>query len=136
MDYVEVPVLLRVSLPRGRAPLEVRLLAGPVASLKVDEKLSTTGLIGYSLDFRTRSRRRTSASPPGPRSRMRTAAISRWSARGATPSGSRTSPTCLRSRASRFGGDVKNGSFYLMAGTERVLSIPFVVVCLTLAIRN
>ena len=48
VDYLEVPVLLRLSLvPAG--PVDLRLLGGPVASFKVDEKISTTGLIGVSL---------------------------------------------------------------------------------------
>jgi hypothetical protein len=49
VDYLEVPLLLRLSLvPAG--PVNVRLLGGPVASIKIDEKVSTTGLIDVSLD--------------------------------------------------------------------------------------
>ena len=48
VDYVEIPVLLRLSAT-GAGPVDLRLLAGPVASLKVSEKVSTTGLIGVSL---------------------------------------------------------------------------------------
>jgi hypothetical protein len=49
VDYIEIPVLLRLSAPTP-GPVAFRLLAGPVASFKVDEKISTTGLVGYTLD--------------------------------------------------------------------------------------
>ncbi len=48
VDYVEIPVLLRLSLPTP-GPVSVRLLAGPVADIKVSEKLSLGGLVSYSL---------------------------------------------------------------------------------------
>lgn len=48
VDYVEVPVLLRLNTPSA-GPLDLRLLAGPVLSLKANEALSTTGLIGVRL---------------------------------------------------------------------------------------
>lgn len=49
VDYLEVPVLLCLSAP-SPGPVDLRLLAGPVASIKMTEKLSTTGLVGVSLD--------------------------------------------------------------------------------------
>ncbi len=49
VDYVEIPVLLRISAPNP-SPVDLRLLAGPVMSIKMNEQLSTTGLIGVSLD--------------------------------------------------------------------------------------
>lgn len=48
VDYFEVPVLLRLSLPTPD-PLGLRLLAGPVVSVKSSEKLSTTGLLQTEL---------------------------------------------------------------------------------------
>lgn len=48
VDYVEVPILLRLSMPSA-GPLDLRVLGGPVGAIKVNEQLTTTGLVGYSL---------------------------------------------------------------------------------------
>ncbi len=47
VDYVEIPLLLRLSLPTPD-PLGLRLLAGPVVSMKSSEKLSVSGLVDFS----------------------------------------------------------------------------------------
>ena len=114
VDYVEVPVLLRVSLPVAE-PLGVRLLAGPVASLKVDEKLSTTGLVGYSLDSdQVKTTDFGIAVGAAVALRQDTFALV---GEGRYTFGL-TNVSDLSIGDVALGGDVKNGSFYLMAGVE------------------
>jgi hypothetical protein len=48
VDYLEIPLLLRVSAPSS-GPIDLRLLAGPVVALKVNEQVSFDGLFGVSL---------------------------------------------------------------------------------------
>ena len=114
VDYLEIPVLLRLSLPLAE-PLDVRLLAGPVASLKVDEKLTTTGLIGYSLD--TDQVKTTDFGIAAG------AAVAIHSGDLAVVGEGRytfglTNVSDLSIEDVSLGGDVKNGSIYLMAGVE------------------
>jgi hypothetical protein len=114
VDYLEVPLLLRVSLPVAEA-VGVRFLAGPVASLKVDEKLSTTGLIGYSLDSdQVKTADFGLAAGAAVAFRSGTFAVV---GEGRYTLGL-TNISDLSIADVSFGGDVKNGSFYLMAGLE------------------
>jgi hypothetical protein len=114
VDYVEVPLLLRVSLPVAD-PLGVRLLAGPVASIKVNEKLSTTGLIGYSLDSdQVKTADFGIAAGAAVALRHGTFALV---GEGRYTFGL-TNISDLSIADVSFGGDVKNGSFYAMAGLE------------------
>jgi len=115
VDYLEIPVLLRLSVP-NTGLVDLRLLAGPVASIKMDEKLSTTGLIGVSLDS---DQVKTSdfglALGAGAAIRnggMRLVAEGRY--------------TMGLSNISDlpFGGEVKNGAFYALAGLEFPLGTP------------
>ncbi len=114
VDYLEVPVLLRVSLPVAE-PVGVRLLAGPVASLKVDEKLSTSGLFGYSLDsdqIKTADIGIAAGAAVALRSgNMRIVGEGRYTF-------GLTNVSDLSVEGVSLGGDVKNGSIYLMAGLE------------------
>lgn len=114
VDYLEVPVLLRVSLPVAE-PVDVRLLAGPVASLKMDEKLSTSGLFGYSLDsdqIKTADIGIAAGAAVALRSGdMRIVGEGRYTF-------GLTNVSDLSVGGVSLGGDVKNGSFYLMAGLE------------------
>ena len=91
----------------------MRLLAGPVASLKVDEKLTTTGLFGYSLD--TDQIKTTDFGIAAG------AAVAVHSGDLAVVGEGRytfglTNVSDLSVEGVSLGGDVKNGSFYLMAG--------------------
>jgi len=114
VDYLELPVLLRVSLPVAE-PLGVRLLAGPVASLKLDEKLSTSGLFGYSLDsdqIKTADIGIAAGAAVAVRSgNMRIVGEGRYTF-------GLTNVSDLSVEGISLGGDVKYGSIYLMAGLE------------------
>ena len=109
VDYLEIPVLLRFSLPTP-GPLGARLLVGPVASFKVNEALSTTGLVDYS--FAT--------------DQIKTADFG-IAAGAAVAFGSGNLRLVGEGRYTLgladvsdlpYGGDIKNGSFYAMAGLE------------------
>lgn len=109
VDYVEVPVLLRLSLPTA-GPVGARLLAGPVASFKVNEKLSTTGLVDVSLDT----------------DQVKTSDFG-FAVGGAVSFGSGSMDVVAEGRYTfglanisdlPFGGDVKNGAIYAMLGLE------------------
>lgn len=49
LDYLEVPVLLRFTLP-GAGPIRLRALAGPSFGLKVKESLRTSGIVSLATD--------------------------------------------------------------------------------------
>ncbi len=109
VDYLEVPVLLRLSAPSA-GPVDLRLLAGPVASIKVNESLSVNGLLNYSLgsdqvksaDFGVAL----GGAAAVKNGNMNLVAEGRY--------------TFGLSNVSDlpFGGDVKNGAFYAMLGLE------------------
>ncbi len=109
VDYLEVPVLLRLSAP-STGPLDLRLLVGPVASMKMTEKLSTTGLVGVSLDSDQVKSADFGMAVGGAAAvkngNMKLVAEGRY--------------TFGLSNVSDlpFGGDVKNGAIYAMAGLE------------------
>ena len=109
VDYLEIPVLLRVSLPVAE-PLGVRLLAGPVASLKVDEKLSVSGLFGHSFDS-DQVKSADFGIAAG-------AAVAFRSGNLRVVGEGRYTFGLTNISDLPFGGDVKNGSFYAMAGLE------------------
>jgi hypothetical protein len=109
VDYLEIPVLFRLSAPTP-GPVDLRLLAGPVASFKVDEKISTTGLVGYSLDS----------------DQIKTADFG-VAAGGAVAIRSGSMSVVAEGRYTLgladvsdlpFGGDVKNGALYATLGLE------------------
>lgn len=109
VDYVEIPVLLRIAAPNP-GPVDLRLLAGPVASFKMDEKLSTTGLIGVSLDTDQIKTSDFGLAVGG------AAAIRNGSTR-LVAEGRYTFGLSNVSDLP-FGGDVKNAAFYAMVGLE------------------
>lgn len=49
IDYVEIPVLLRLHTA-SEGPLALMLVGGPTVGFKASETLRTTGLVGVSLD--------------------------------------------------------------------------------------
>lgn len=115
VDYIEVPVLLRLSAPNP-GPVDLRLLAGPVASLKVNEQVSTTGLIGISLDSD-----QVKASDFG------------LAVGGAAAIQNGTMKVVAEGRYTfglsnisdlPFGGEVKNGAFYATLGLEFPFGTP------------
>jgi hypothetical protein len=115
VDYLEIPVLLRLS-PAPGAPLDLRLLAGPVLSFKLDEQVSTTGLIGISLDS---DQVKTSdfGLAVGGAAAVRNGDL-RVVAEGRYTFGlSNVSDL-------PFGGDVKNGAFYATLGLEFPFGAP------------
>jgi len=109
VDYVEIPVLLRISAPNP-GPIDLRLLAGPVMSIKVAEKISTTGLIGVSLDSDQVKTSDFGLAVGG------AAAIKNGSLR-VVAEGRYTFGLSNISDLP-FGGDVKNGAFYATLGLE------------------
>lgn len=109
VDYLEIPVLLRFSLPTP-GPLGVRLLAGPVASLKVAEKLSTTGLIDLSLD--------TDQIKTADFGIAAGAAVALRSGNLRVVGEGRYTLGLTDVSDLPYGGAIKNGSFYAMAGLE------------------
>lgn len=109
VDYLEIPLLLRISPPEP-GPVDLRLLAGPVASIKIDEKISTTGLIGYSLDTDQVKTADFGLAVGG------AAAIQNGSMRVVAEGRYTFGLTNISDLP--FGGDVKNGSFYAMLGLE------------------
>ena len=114
VDYLEVPVLLRATLPVAEA-VGVRLLAGPVVSLKLDEKLSVSGLAGYSLDS-DQVKTADVGLAAGAAVAFRSGALA-LVGEGRYTFGL-TNVSDLSIEDVSIGGDVKNGSFYLMAGVE------------------
>lgn len=115
VDYLEIPVLLRLSAP-NTGPVGLHLLGGPVASFKLDEKLSTTGLIGVSLDS---DQVKTSdfGLALGAGATIRNGGMNLLAEGRYTFGLSNVSDL-------PFGGEVKNGSFYAMAGLEFPLGAP------------
>lgn len=109
VDYVEIPVLLRLSAPNP-GPIDLRLLAGPVVSFKMAEKISTTGLIGVSLDSDQVKTSDFGLAVGG------AAAIKNGSLR-VVAEGRYTFGLSNISDLP-FGGDVKNGAFYATLGLE------------------
>jgi hypothetical protein len=109
VDYVEIPALLRLSAPNP-GPVDFRLLAGPVLSLKVDEKISTTGLIGVSLGTDQVKTSDFGVAVGG------AAAIQNGSLK-VVAEGRYTFGLSNVSDLP-FGGDVKNGAFYATLGLE------------------
>lgn len=109
VDYLEVPVLLRLSTSAS-TPIELRLLAGPVLSLKVNEQLSTTGLIGVTLDSDQIKTSDFGLAVGGgaamTQGNLKVVAEGRY--------------TFGLSNVSDlpFGGEVKNGTFYALLGLE------------------
>ncbi len=115
VDYVEIPVLLRLSAP-SPGPIDLRLLAGPVASFKMTEKISTTGLIGVTLDsdqVKTSDFGLAFGAVAAIRNgSMKVVAEGRY--------------TLGLSNISDlpFGGDVKNGAIYATLGLEFPIGVP------------
>jgi hypothetical protein len=109
VDYLEVPVLLCVSAP-SPGPVDLRLLAGPVASFKMKEQLSTTGLIGVSLDT-DQIKTSDMGLAVGGAAAVRNGNLSLVAEGRYTFGLSNVSDL-------PFGGDVKNGSFYALLGLE------------------
>lgn len=114
VDYVEIPVLLRLSLPTA-GPVDVRLLAGPVASLKVAEKVSTTGLIGVSLDSDQVKTSDLGLALGG--------AVALQSGSMKLVGEGRYTIGLANISDLPFGGDVKNGTFYATVGLEFPLGL-------------
>jgi hypothetical protein len=114
VDYLEIPVLLRLSAP-SPGPVDLRLLAGPVAAFKVDEKLSTTGLIGLSLDSDQVKTSDFGLAVGG------AAAIQNGDLK-VVAEGRYTFGFSDISDLP-FGGDVKNGAFYATLGLEFALGV-------------
>lgn len=114
VDYLEIPVLLRISAPNP-GPVDLRLLAGPVASFKVDEKISTTGLIGYSLPTDQVEATDFGLAVGG-------AAAIRNGGLKVVAEGRYTFGMSNISKLP-FGGDVKNGAFYATLGLEFPLGV-------------
>jgi hypothetical protein len=112
VDYLEVPVLLRLSLPTAD-PVEARLLAGPVASFKVGEQLSTSGLIGVKLDTDQVKTSDFGLAVGG-------AVAVRNGSMDVVAEGRYTFGLSNISDLP-FGGDVKNGAFYATLGLEFAL---------------
>ena len=109
VDYIEVPLLLRLSAP-SPGPIDLRLLAGPVASMKTNEQISTTGLIGISLDS----------------DQVKTSDFG-LAVGGAAAIQNGTIKVVAEGRYTfglsnisdlPFGGDVRNGAFYATLGLE------------------
>jgi hypothetical protein len=115
VDYIEIPVLLRLS-PLDSGPIELRLLAGPVASIKMDEKISTTGLIGISLNSDQVKSSDFGLAVGG------AAAIQNGSL-NVVAEGRYTFGFSNISDLP-FGGDVKNGAFYATLGLEFLFGAP------------
>jgi hypothetical protein len=109
VDYLEVPVLLRFSLPTPES-VKARLLAGPVASFKLNEQLSTTGLIGVNLDTDLVKTSDFGIAVGG-------AVAIRNGSLDVVGEGRYTFGLQNVSDLP-FGGDVKNGAFYAMLGLE------------------
>jgi hypothetical protein len=114
VDYVEVPVLLRVSLPTA-GPVDARLLAGPVVSFKANEQLSTTGLIDVTLPSNLTKTTDFGIAVGG-------AVAVRNGALDVVAEGRYTFGLTNISSLP-FGGDVKNGAFYATLGLEFPLGI-------------
>jgi Outer membrane protein beta-barrel domain len=109
VDYIEIPLLFRLSAP-SPGPIDLRLLAGPVASIKMNEQISTTGLIGISLNS----------------DQVKTSDFG-LAVGGAAAIQNGTMKVVAEGRYTfglsnisdlPFGGDVKNGAFYAMLGLE------------------
>ncbi len=109
VDYVEVPVLLRLSAP-PTGPVDLRLLGGPVASIKVREQLSTTGLIGVKLGT-DQIKTTDFGLAVGGAAAMRNGTL-KFVAEGRYTFG------LLNVSDLPFGGDVKNSAFYGTLGLE------------------
>ncbi len=109
VDYVEIPVLLRLSLPMA-GPVGLRLLAGPVADIKVSEKTSLGGLISYSFNS-DQIKNADYGIAAGGAVAIQTASV-RLVGEGRYTFGL-TNISDLP-----FGGDVKNRSIYATAGLE------------------
>jgi hypothetical protein len=114
VDYLEVPVLLRFSMPTA-GPVDMRLLAGPVAAFKVGEQLSTTGLIGYRLptdQVKTTDFGLAVGGAVGVRNGgLEVVAEGRYTF-------GLTNISDLHILDLPIGGDVKNGAFYATLGVE------------------
>ena len=109
VDYVEIPVLLNVSASNA-GPVDLRLLAGPVLALKVNEQITTTGLIGYSLDSDQVKTSDFGIAVGG------AAALQNGSMK--VVGEGRYTLGLSNISDLPFGGDVKNGAIYAMLGLE------------------
>jgi hypothetical protein len=109
VDYVEVPVLLRFAVPTA-GPVGLRLLAGPVASIKANEQLSAGGLIDYSY-----SSNEIKSADFGIAAG---AAVAIHTGNLAVVGEGRYTFGLTNVSDLPFGGDIKNGSIYAMAGLE------------------
>lgn len=109
VDYLEIPLLLRISAPNP-GPVDLRLLAGPVASIKIDEQIRLTGLVGYSLDS-DQVKTADFGIAVGAAAAIRSASMS-VVAEGRYTFGL-TNVSDLP-----FGGEVKNGAYYATLGLE------------------
>ena len=100
----------------GAGPVGLRLLAGPVLSLKANESLSTTGLLGVKLDTdqikSSDMGMAFGAAAAIQNGNMKLVAEGRY--------------TLGMSNVSKlpFGGDVKNGAIYATAGIEFPFGTP------------
>jgi hypothetical protein len=114
VDYVEIPLLLRLSLPTA-GPVDVRLLAGPVASFKLNEQLSTTGLVNVKLDTNQIKASDFGLAVGG--------AVAIRSGSLAVVGEGRYTLGLTNISDLPFGGDVKNGTIYAMLGLEFPLGV-------------
>ncbi len=113
VDYVEIPVLLSVS-GSNASPVDLRLLAGPVLALKVNEQITTIGLIGYSLDSDQVKTSDFGIAVGG------AAALQNGSMK--VVGEGRYTLGLSNISDLPFGGDVKNGAIYAMVGLEFAFS--------------
>lgn len=109
VDYLEVPVLLRFSAP-STGPLDLRLLAGPVASMKINEQLSATGLVSYTLPSDQLKSADFGVAVGG------AAAVKNGNLKLVAEARYTFGLTNVSDLP--FGGDVKNGAFYGLVGLE------------------
>jgi hypothetical protein len=109
VDYVEVPLLLRVSTP-STGPVDLRLLAGPVVALKANEQVSFDGLFGVSLPTDEVKSSDFGLAVGG-------AVAVRNGGMNVVGEGRYTFGLTNISDIP-FGGDVKNGAFYATVGLE------------------
>ncbi len=114
VDYVEVPLLLRVGTA-GAGPVELRALAGPVFSFKANEAISTSGLLG--LHWPTDQVKSTDTGVA-----LGAAAAVR---NGNTKIVAEGRYTLGLTNVSKLpvGGDMKNGTVYLTVGLEFPLGL-------------
>ncbi len=109
LDYVEIPVLLRLKTASA-GPLNLMVVAGPTVAFKVNEQLSASGLVGYSLG--TDQIETFDYGVAGGLGLLGTAGGLHWTLEGRYEQG------LANVSKLPFGGDLKNGSVQVFAGLE------------------